>query len=202
MTNPSPDDGAPSAVAHPYGQPTYGQQAYGQAPAWAQPQHGQPPFGQPPFGQPQVFGQPTVRPSGATAVIASVLAFLGALHMFASGVLAVVVLQANSSHMESYLLVVGAQAVLSFVAMGLLVGGAIGVLRHSMSGRRILVIGAGLVLVIQLVAVIASFASDTFSESGAGLSSFPALTLVLLAFPIATGVLAMLPSTVAWIRAR
>ncbi|RSN47974.1 hypothetical protein DMC64_12195 [Amycolatopsis sp. WAC 04197] len=139
------------------------------------------------------------QPSGATGIIAGVLAILGGL-WFLAGVVSHVV---ELSHYVISFLVVG--AVLDFVSAALLLGGGILLLVRKRAGRVLTVIGSagaiGFVVLTFLFRAIGS--SFYFSYGGVMLHfGFGWLLFVVLIPAIVTLVLALIPPTGRWLAAK
>lgn len=174
----------------------------------------------PQYPQPGAYPAPPVvpaQPSGGTAITAGVLAALGGL--LSLGITAVslffliVVASIGSNFDRSDLefldsifgiLAIGMVAmviiglVLGTVLSVLLIAGAVLLFRRKMLGRWLVVSGCAVAIVSNLMTAVfttAVTADDWYSPEGV------VSVVVGLAFPITTMVLALLPSTTAWIRA-
>lgn len=174
-----------------------GDQGFPEQPAFSQ----QPSFGvQPPIYSHQpgypASPQPTPPrgPSGATAIIAGILALLGGLFGVLFGALSVAVMVGD--HEFDAMGVVF--SLLSFAFGLVLFNGAILLWRRKMTGRWLIVGGCAVAILLGLLA---------FAELFTGISGAPtreAGAYVMLAvlgfiFPIATLVLVLLQSTTKWI---
>ncbi|MGV9670000.1 hypothetical protein ACWDPV_05325 [Gordonia sp. NPDC003504] len=185
-----------------YGQPAYGQPAYGQQPAWGQQQPAAYPgaYPQNPFGDPYV--QPVSR---GTAIAASVLAFLGALHMLVSLVIAIWVFASDDYYQTGATVVLLSISIIIYLAvLALLLTGGILFLRQKKIGRLLVVIGAGLVVAFQILDVIVTVAAGIGAGGayGAGYAAGAGIVgLLILIFPIVTIVLALIPPTTRWLNA-
>lgn len=149
--------------------------------------------------QPQASGEP----SGVTGIIAAVLAALGGVTGLGAGAIAVFGLVALGSlgHITGGTYGLAVVAMVLSVAFGLvLLVGAILLFQRKMIGRWLVVGGCAVAIISGLVSfgADASLKGDYAEYPGA---SSP-LSLVSLIFPIATLVLAVVPSTAAWIRAK
>ena len=163
----------------------------------------QPGFGQQPPGSPQQpsylgGNQPTPPrgPSGATAIIAGILALLGGLFGILFGALSVAVMVGDHKFDA-----MGVVFSLFGIAFGLvLFSGAILLWRRKMTGRWFIVGGCAVAILLGLLA---------FAELFIGISGAPTreagayvmLAVVGFVFPIATLVLVLLQSTTKWISA-
>ncbi|QRY52721.1 hypothetical protein [Mycolicibacterium septicum] len=210
----------------PYGQGFPEQPGYGQQPGYPQqPGYGQQPGYQPQPGYPAQSGHPqpwypgayqpygsapapSTSPSGGTAITTAVLAGLGALATLGGGILGLIglaALNSDSTYSTSDVLSGGACALLVIVMLVnivsglLLLPGTVMLLQRKMIGRWLIVGGCALTILNSLLSLGLSAAVTARYESYGGGSAFEFLSLV---FPIATLVLAMLPSTTAWIKAR
>jgi hypothetical protein len=186
---------------YPYG--PYGQ-GFPQQPGYApQPGPGYPPQpGYPGVQQPYPLPPaPSTSPSAVTGVIAAVLAGLGGLANVLGGLLTTFGLAVMISE-STYDIESGewtgliAITMLNIVAGVLLSAGTVMLLLRKMTSRWIVVAGCA-------VSIVSSFVSlsmpSTFAEYQYGGKGADVVGLV---FPIATIVLALLPSTAAWIRAK
>lgn len=201
--------------SQPFEQPAYQQPTYEQA-AYAQPQYGQQQFGQQPYPQQAYPGYAQgnygpgyqAQPSGTTGVIAAILAFLGGLHMLVVVIVGLVFLiagGANSSELTgggtAALMAIGVIALLfGGVNLVLLVWGGVDLLRRRMRGRTMVLIASGLVIAMMLINLIITFAVGGSAPGqllGGGIAG-----IFLLIFPVATAILAFVPSTVEWIKAK
>lgn len=195
---PPQQPGFPPPVGYPQ-QPGYPPQ-----PGFPQ-QQGFPAPGYPPQGgfQPQPYGMPSPEPSGATGIIAGVLAALGALSGLGSGVVGAFALAVTNSEVDlsggtHALLIV---TVLLNVVFGLMIGiGAVLLFQRKMLGRWLVVGACALAILSTLVSVGVGMTAqaDVYGSYADG----AVFNLFGLVFPIATLVLAMLPTTTAWINAK
>lgn len=195
---PPQQSGFPPPVGYPQ-QPGYPPQ-----PGFPQ-QQGFPAPGYPPQGgfQPQPYGMPSPEPSGATGIIAGVLAALGALSGLGSGVVGAFALAVTNSEVDlsggtHALLIV---TVLLNVVFGLMIGiGAVLLFQRKMLGRWLVVGACALAILSTLVSVGVGMTAqaDVYGSYTDG----AVFNLFGLVFPIATLVLAMLPMTTAWINAK
>lgn len=183
---------APHGQGFP-GQPVYSQPPnHPQQPGWPQPP-GNPQAGYPGGYQPT----PPRGPSGATAIIAGLLAMLGALIGLFMGVMSVVTTIADGEFE-----VIGALAGLVGTAFGLaLLIGAILLLLRKMIGRRLVVSGCVMAVVLGMIVMCDMIIGISGNPSREPVSI--GLTVMMgFVFPVVTLVLAMLPSTAMWIRAK
>ncbi|MGC5249151.1 hypothetical protein ACPXB3_19765 [Gordonia sp. DT219] len=192
-----------------------GPQPYGQPPVYGQqhPGYGPNVYGQNPFG-----AQPQRQAAPGTAYATAALAILGALYMLLD--LGLVVVWNASHHFEVLRYGSPAQAlalILLVIMLGLLGAGGVLVLVRRPAGRILVVVGAGLYVlqflgwcVYWMVAYGVPGPDSIMVTQGLimgtqGLPHVPnlgVLDLLLLVFPIVTAVLALLPSTSRWLRAR
>ncbi|BCI78799.1 hypothetical protein ACJH6J_02120 [Mycobacterium sp. SMC-18] len=174
----------------------------------------------PQYPQPDAYpALPAVpaQPSGGTAITAGVLAALGgllslgitAVSLFFLIVIASIGSNFDRSDLEFLdsifgILAIGMVAmviiglVLGTVLSVLLIAGAVLLFRRKMLGRWLVVSGCAVAIVSNLMTAVfttAVTADDWYSPEGV------VSVVVGLAFPITTMVLALLPSTTAWIRA-
>ncbi|OBF25694.1 hypothetical protein [Mycobacterium sp. ACS4331] len=150
------------------------------------------------------------RPSGVTAITGAILSLLGGLGQVFTifGALAALTLTSDSvvgQHLPDWYGAVMVLTLLVSIALcaGLLVGG--GFLLVGRSWARIVVAAAcGAAIVFGIVSQVV--ASAMYRNMGAGVAASRDASSVFgfvgLIFPIATAVLVLLPSTVAWCRAR
>lgn len=157
------------------------------------------------------------QPSGGTAITAGVLAALGgllslgitAVSLYFLIAIATIGSQFKPSDYEFLdsifgVLAIGIVAlviiafVLGMLLSALLIAGAVLLFRRKMLGRWLVVSGCGVAIVSNLMTSVFTTAvtSDDWYSPESVVSAF-----VGLAFPIATMVLALLPSTTAWVRA-
>jgi hypothetical protein len=142
-------------------------------------------------------------PSGVTGTIAAVLAALGAVAGLSGGVLAAIglaALGADSSLSGGLYAVMIVAILFNFVFGVMIAAGAVLLFQRKMLGRWLVVGACALAILSSLISFgVAAAATSAAHGSlgGGGLS-----TLAGLIFPIATLVLAMLPSTTAWIKAK
>lgn len=170
------------------GQPVYGQPpGYPQQPGWPQ-QPGYPGGYQP---------KPPGGPSGATGIIAGLLALVGGLVGTCFAVLSVIIMI-----MDGEFDVAGAIFGLLGIAFGLaLFIGAILLFRRRMIGRR-LVVGGCAVAILFGIAAIGDMVIGISGDPSREPVSIGFAVLVGIVVPVLTLVLAMLPSTAVWIRAK
>ncbi|TDH57482.1 hypothetical protein [Mycobacterium talmoniae] len=194
--NPGPNPyGAPAG--NPYGQPAnpYGQvgNPYGQAGNPYSPAAGTP-YGQagyPPLGA-------ALQPSGATAITAAILSFLGSL---VHGIGALGSLLGLASPLTKYSNVSGGffallAVVSGAVAAGLLVGGIM-LLRRQFTGRMVIAVSCGAVILM----AIASYAFSEHLLRGYGVTGFTSSAVGLLLNTVMPGVtmtLALVGPTRRW----
>lgn len=148
-----------------------------------------------------------VSTSPVTAIITAVLAGIGALLTLGNGIAGLMglVALAGDAGMRTLALrtpgplALTVLATLLSVACGLLLlAGTVALLRRKMIGRRLIVVGCGLIIVGSLISLGLNLAA-TARYGSYGISG---LAMLSLALPLATLVVALLPSTAAWIRAR
>ncbi|GAC68423.1 hypothetical protein [Gordonia soli] len=224
LSAPNRQSAAQSYAPNPYGGSPYESPAYG-TPAYGAPVYGTPanvgaPYGptsypqngQVPFGTPQFAGQyAPARASGATAIAASVLSFLGALAS-AIGVISllfVILVALGIDGADQYfpgwfVALLAVVAVINIVVAGLLVGGGVAVLRRSMVGRTLIASGCAIYLVSGLALTISQYAFlSQLDTTGADVGVGGILGQVAgVVFPLITLVLVLVPSTTAWINDR
>ncbi|GAC48037.1 hypothetical protein [Gordonia aichiensis] len=200
MSNPTDPLGGPP----PFDQPQYGQPPYGQ-PQYGQPQYGQFRYGQPQYGQPFAgYGVPRVptSTSGATAIVASVLALLGTFVGLVGIAVSVIALVGVGSHMTTGLLVWAVVDLLVVIAStGLLATGGVQLLRRRAIGRWLIVAGCALTILMGIADTLISavFFSATYSVNTSSTFHAPLLvSLISLVFPVAAIILALVPSTAAY----
>ncbi|MDF3341434.1 hypothetical protein P3H80_28715 [Mycolicibacterium septicum] len=192
MTSPH----GPQGPEYP-GEPSYPEQLGQQQPEY--------PLGDTPPDAPQP--EAAVSPSGVTAIITAVLAGLGAAMTLGNGIVGLIGLAALAGDAGLRTLAMrspGALALtvlatlLSVVCGLLLLAGTVTLLQRKMIGRRLIVSGCVLIVLGSLISLGLSLGAA--ARYGApGTSGLAILSLVL---PIATIVLAVLPSTAAWIQAK
>ncbi|AFA75093.1 putative membrane protein [Gordonia polyisoprenivorans VH2] len=172
---------------------------------WGQPAGANVPYPQNPYGDPY-----TPKPSGGTAITATVLSFLGGVSAIVGLIVSIGVLVAISALATEvdripgwYNAVLVMQMIVDVVLAVLLIWGGVSVLRHKMIGRILVASGCGVSIVFGIVGAIAGLAVESALSHngvsngfGSGVFSF-----VGLIFPIATAILVMLPSTAEWIKA-
>ncbi|AIY49030.1 hypothetical protein [Mycolicibacterium fortuitum] len=155
--------------------------------------------------------EPTAAPgsstSGTTAIITAVLAGIGALLTLGNGIagLSGLVALFGDAGLRTLALrtpgplALTVLATLLSVACGLLLlAGTVALLRGRMIGRRLIVGGCGLIILGSLISLGLNLATTARSGSY-GISGLAILSLVL---PVATLVLALLPSTTNWLLAK
>ncbi len=142
---------------------------------------------------------------GATAIITAVLAGIGALLTLGNGIAGLTSLAAlaGDEGMRTLALrtpgplMLTVLATLLSVACGLLLlAGTVALLRRKVIGRRLVVIGCVLIIVGSLISLGLTLATT----AGYGTYSISGLAILSLALPAVTLVVALLPSTTAWIR--
>ncbi|WKG03538.1 hypothetical protein [Mycolicibacterium sp. HK-90] len=150
---------------------------------------------------------PGISSSGLTAFITAVLAAIGALLTLGNGIagLSGLVALAGDAGLRTLALrspgplALTILATLLSVTCGLLLlSGTVALLRGRMIGRRLIVSGCVLIILGSLISLGLNLAT-TARYGSYGISWLAILSLVL---PIATLVLALLPSTAAWIRTK
>ncbi|MDH6195594.1 lysylphosphatidylglycerol synthetase-like protein (DUF2156 family) [Mycobacterium frederiksbergense] len=143
-------------------------------------------------------------PSGVTAIITGVLAGLGALLTLGNGILGLIGFAALAGDAGLRTLAARSPGVLTLTILTtllsvgcglLLLAGTVTLLQRKMISRRLIVGGCVLIILGSLISLGLSFAATARYEANA-------LAFLSLALPIATIVLALLPSTSAWIRAK
>lgn len=196
-------------------QPThYGQQShpnpYGQPqPGYPQPAYGSASVPGAGYPSPHAYGapypvQPT--PSSATGIIAAILAFLGVLHVAIGVFSSLYTMFDDTGRGPGWFVVLMLVLALINFAIGVClgVGGAL-LVQGKKLGQRLVVIGSGTVIAIQLLSMLFVLiaASSMASPDAAAVTIGGGLvTMVLLIFPVATIVLALLPTTRDWIQAK
>ncbi|MCV7066666.1 hypothetical protein H7H51_14835 [Mycolicibacterium farcinogenes] len=134
-------------------------------------------------------------PSGATAIFAGILAIPGGLVGIALGGVAIFAIFISSQEeREAWMYLT---PLIGFGYGLSLVIGAVSLFRRKSIGRRLVVGGCAVLIVIGIV-----FVGGAITESHADFDSVGIPMIVGLVFPILTLVLAMLPSTARWIRAK
>lgn len=161
-----------------------------------------------PLDEPRPEGPPPeASSSGITAIVTAVLAGIGALLTLGNGIAGLSGLAALAGDAGLRTLALrtpGALALtvlatlLSVVCGLLLLAGTVALLRRKMTGRRLIVIGCALIILGSLISLGLNLAT-TARYGSYGISG---LAILSLALPIATLVVALLPSTTAWIRAK
>jgi hypothetical protein len=140
------------------------------------------------------------KPSGATGIIAGILAIIGGL-WFLSGFVFHVIYITDGNTMLYFLL----GAVLDFlVGILLLIGGILLVMRKG-AGRVLTVVGAASAILIGLLSVVLRLVGTHFFLSFGGVSflyGFVGLIVQILLPAIATMVLALIPPTARWVAKR
>lgn len=146
-------------------------------------------------------------PNGVTAIITVVLAGIGALLTLGNGVAGLTGLAALAGDAGLRTLALrspGALALtvlatlLSVVCGLLLLAGAVALLRHRIIGRRLIVSGSVLIILGSLI----SLGLSLTATARYGVYNISALAILSLVLPLATIVVAVLPSTTAWIKAK
>lgn len=152
-------------------------------------------------------GHPEAAPGALTAIITAVLSGIGALLTLSNGIIGLSGLAALAGDTGLRTLALrtpGALALtvlatlLSVVCGILLLAGTVALVRRKMIGRRLIVSGCVLIILGSLISLGLSLATTARYGSYA-ISGLAVLSLIL---PIATLVVALLPSTAAWIRAK
>lgn len=180
----------------PYGQGFPGQPGYPQQPGYP-PQPGYP-GGQQPY---PLAAAPHTAPSAATGIIAAVLSGLGGLANVVGGLLMAFGLTAMITE-STYDAGSGAWTgliaitMLNIVAGVLLSVGTVMLLLRKAASRWIVVAGCAVSIVSSLISLSLAATIADYQYGGKGAD------VVGLVFPIVTIVLALLPSTAAWIRAK
>ncbi|WP_166907353.1 hypothetical protein [Mycobacterium sp. DL440] len=150
---------------------------------------------------------PGASPSGVAAIITAVLAGIGALLTLSNGIagLSGLVALAGDAGLRTLALrspgalTLTVLATLLSVACGLLLlAGTVALLRRKMIGRHLIVSGCVLIILGSLISLGLNLAAAARYGSF-GISGLAILSLVL---PVATIVVALLPSTRAWIQAK
>ncbi|WP_135459651.1 hypothetical protein [Mycobacterium sp. DL99] len=152
-------------------------------------------------GEPQANAVAAGEPSGATGITAAVLAAFGAVAGLGSGVIAAIAIAAaaTSSAASGREVAVLISVLVLNSGFGLMNAiGAVLLYERKMRGRR-LVVGACAMAILSTLVIFVATAAQASSFGSHGRSIF---TLVTLVFPIVTLVLALLPSTGAWIEAK
>ncbi|MBB4688455.1 hypothetical protein [Amycolatopsis jiangsuensis] len=190
-----PYSGSQPMPAQPYpGSQPMPAQPYGQAPG----QYPQQPYGQQQQPYPAYPGGPGAlqpKPSGATAIIAGVLAILGGLFAL-FGVVGGAILLGHSGGVGPGLVAL----IVNLAQAGLLLYGAVALFMHKPAGRLCVLIGSGLAIAVSVVSVVlitvgVSAVGGGAEVIGAGIAG----ALVGLIPPIATLVLALVKPTVEWV---
>ncbi|WP_410580464.1 hypothetical protein [Amycolatopsis sp. lyj-108] len=139
------------------------------------------------------------QPSGATGMIAGILAILGGLWFLAG--LAFHVIELVDFTVS--FLVIG--AVLDFLSAALLLSGGILLLLRKKAGRVLTVIGAGATILLVASIFLMEAIGSHFFFSYSGVTSHFGVGLLLIVVPIpaiATLVLALIPPTARWLAAK
>ncbi|MEV3903787.1 hypothetical protein AB0K11_15805 [Mycobacterium sp. NPDC050551] len=203
-------------MSHPYGPygQGYPQQGYPQQPGY--PQQGYPQHN----GYSGGYQYPPVRPagpSGGTANAAAVLAGLGALAMLGFGLLLLAAVGSpdsdpawgttpsrSSNAGDVIFILVGVAVIVAGIMLAI---GALTLFQRKMVGRWLVVAGCAIailtsVLFMILFMALLSKADGEAAAAGAIFAIYGGPIFLGVAFPILTLVLALRPSTAAWIRAR
>ncbi|MUL82959.1 MULTISPECIES: hypothetical protein [unclassified Mycolicibacterium] len=163
-----------------------------------------------PLGESQPEGPraaPDASPSWVTAIITAVLAGIGALLTLGNGIVGLTGLVALAGDAglrtlalrSAGMLTLTVLATLLSVVCGLLfLAGTVTLLRRKMIGRRLIVSGCVLIILGSLI----SLGMTLAATARYGAYSINGLAILSLVLPIATIVVAVLPSTTAWIQAR
>ncbi len=193
-------------MGYPYGQP--GNDPYGHAPPgygdpYAQQAYGAPAYGAQPYPAPGYeygYGGPGYAPprvSGATGIIAALLALFVALFaMIGVAVGAIIALSSGSIDDDSRNVAIVASAIAAVPAL-LWFLGSILLFRRKTSGRVILIIMSTLALAVMgtgVVAAIAGFGGEDPAAATLGAMVIGAIPLIIL-------ICAAAPATGRWIRA-
>ncbi len=164
--------------------------------------HGGPPPGYPqqPYGPPPTL---PANPSGATAIIAGILAGLGGIANFFGGLamafgLSVITQDSglDTGSAEGAWTALIAITLLNIVAGVLLLAGTVTLLLRKMVGRWLVAVACGVSIVSSVISL---SLSSMIVDYEYGNKASEAVGLI---FPITTLVLVLLPSTAAWIRAK
>jgi hypothetical protein len=202
------DRGSVNYPNGPYGQgfggqqPHQPQQPYHPPQPYPPPQYGYPappPFPQPPFGPPPGYPPPPPQPSGATAIIAGVLAALGGVANTVGGLLAAIGLAAMVSDSvdssDAGWTALTAVVTLNVVSGVLLAVGAVLLFVRKAASRWIIVAGCAVHIVSSAISLAMPNTFAEYEYSGKAADVFG------LIFPIATLVLVLVPATAVWLRA-
>lgn len=150
---------------------------------------------------------PAGSPSAVTAVITAVLGGVGAVMTLGNGIVGLIGfaalagdagLRTLATRSAGALTMTVLATLLSVVCGLLLLVGTVTLLQRKMVGRRLIVIGSGLIIVGSLISLGLSFAAT----ARYGVYSISGLAILSLVLPVATIVVALLPSTTAWIQAK
>lgn len=142
---------------------------------------------------------PAQRVSGATAIAAGVLAILGGLWAGIAAVINMAMLDRLSGLGDFFFVWTLITIVLRLVIMGLLIGGAIMMFMRKTSGRMLVIIGCGVVIVSSLADLI--IAISAFGGGGRGAIAGGIIGISFVVLPaIITLVLSMLSMTVQWLK--
>lgn len=150
--------------------------------------------------------EPAASPSAVTAIITAVLAGLGGLLTLGNGILGLTGLAALAGDAGLRTLALRSAGALTLTVLAtllsvvcgvLLLAGTVALLRRKMIGRRLIVGGCVLIILGSLI----SLGLRMATTAGYGTPGTNGLAILSLALPIATLVLALLPSTTTWIRA-
>lgn len=151
-------------------------------------------------GEPQANAVAAGEPSGVTGITAAVLAAFGAVAGLGSGVLAAIAIAAaaTSSAASGREVAVLISVLVLNCGFGLMNAiGAVMLYERKMRGRR-LVVGACALAILSTLILFVATATEA-SSYGQARGIYAVVTLI---FPIVTLVLALLPSTGAWIEAK
>lgn len=155
---------------------------------------------QPGFGQPQPQPGPNTPTSRVTGISAAILAGVVAVVVFVlllAGIVGTLVDLSNTGKLGEALITI---AVSSLVLGGyglLMLSGARKLHKAKRTGRRMVIVGALLATPVPVIGLAATYTDATRDGHPAGFL----LWILVLIYVLATLVLALLPSTGAWIRA-
>lgn len=176
----------------PYGQGFSGQPGYFQQPGWPQ----QPGYPQP--GYPGGYPPPPRGPSGATGILAGLLALFGGLVGIGLGAVAIFALFFSGQEERDARMFLS--PVIGFAYALLLLIGAILLFRRKSIGRWLIIGGSAAVLVFW--AFLGGTVIGVSDEPRRDLVAIGIRILAGLVFPILTLVMTFLPSTTKWIQAK